>query len=241
MISNGLSIISQLEKKLLIQNLYSKFIVRSVQKKDYKKKLLWVDDNCNIFVLQLNSRFMKRFFKDLNAGISFFFNTFNYKKNTRKNFQFEFQQILLKSPVTFINYVNFLLIKLQSLRSNKKFLILIRPCRGGIRCLFNGLKGIFPRKHVKISMYALPLASLNPNLKGQLPILMFYLARRTLPGLFFLRFLLVIKYSFSLKKFIRLQIQNLKKKSMINGKRRLKLKKLRKLSRKAIGFYCFRS
>jgi len=148
MILNNLLIIPEFEKKLLIQNLYSKFIVRFVEKKIDRKRLILVDNNNSIFFVQLKGRFLKRFFKRLNKGISFFSMVFIYRKRKRTDSQFTFEHILLKSPQLSINHVNFLLTKLQSLRSNKKFLIVVRPCRGGVRCIFNSLKGIFPRKHL---------------------------------------------------------------------------------------------
>ena len=122
MTCNNSFIIREFEKKLLIQNLYSKFIVRSSEKIEYRKNLIVIDNNSNLFVFQLKRRFLRRFSKYLNTGISFFFNTLIYTKRNRKNFQFKFEQISLKSRLIPINYVHFLFTKLQSLRSKKSFL-----------------------------------------------------------------------------------------------------------------------
>ena len=223
MVCNNLFLIPEIEKKILAQNIYSKFLIRFLDTKNkYGKRLSIVDNDSSCLDIQLNRGFLNRFLKCSSAGGSFFFTTFLFKKK-RKNFQFKFQHILFHSRLASINFVHILFTKLQSLRSKKKFLILVRPCRGGMYCIFNGLNGIIPRKHLSLFFQILfqnrnQTKGANSNFNSFLNRLKFTQGRQLVPGFVFIFFLLKLKYSFYLKSHIRFCIFKQKKKKLIKKK-----------------------
>lgn len=157
---NQSTIIDSLEKKILNTNVYSKCLLRSsLQSNRLQNTNLVVDTNSIFYSIPANLKYFRRIFfkkKKNYVGYSVILDVFVYKRKkiseTFKFYSFNSQKV---------SFINLYLEKLQSLRSTRKVFIFLRVKKGGFVCLFNGIKGFLPRRHMAKCLLNNPASSIN--------------------------------------------------------------------------------
>ena len=139
------------KNKIVNQNLYSKFFVRTTFKKN---KFLVIDNGTNTFNIPLNLRNKFLLKKKTRVGYSFSTKTSFYKHKLDFDNLFNFEDIsknVYNIKYSVSNAIKFLkdLKEKKTLKTPKKnFLILLNPKKGGFICYSQGVFAFLPKKHI---------------------------------------------------------------------------------------------
>ena len=163
------------ESKVLNQNVYNKFLIRS--KVFGSSELGIIDNNLSMFNvsssdLELNGDFLQKG-KPLNLKTSFF------SHNSVRSVSFE--SFDFNNKVENFSFIGSLYCTLNSINSHYTgSLIILRPIRGGFTCYSSGVVGFLPRRQSILLFSSLFETMLNSN--NLLPGLTFLLNKKNSSG-----------------------------------------------------------
>jgi hypothetical protein len=164
-------------KKMLSNSLFEKYIIRDCISESDKKNVYTIDNYQIITNILLKKKYTNGFY--------IFLNRFYFRHKLNKSLQFKnFISYCLKEKTSFINRLYNNIFLLLKKKISYKYLIILRPIKGGFISYSFGIRGFLPMSQYNSILYFFLLN--KKNSKKSINLFFFLLKSSKIPNLNFL-------------------------------------------------------